>query len=453
MTIFTNRVINLRRIKAIGFDMDYTLVRYNTKAFEQLTFDVVKNKLVRDKDFPKEALKLKFNYHKVIRGLVIDRYNGNILKVSSYGKIKQAHHGTQPMKFHDQQALYRGLTIDLNDENYVSIDTSFSLAHVILFSNLVELKDKNPSDYPSYTAMDKEIKDQIDVAHMDGSLKDEVARNLKKYIIQDPGVVKVLKRFKKAKKKLWVITNSDFHYTRLLLDYTINPYLDDGDTWAELFDIVVTSATKPRFFTDKRMFYEIDVKTGYLKNTRGPFTKGIFHGGSANVLQVDNELSGEEILYLGDHIYGDILALKKTCDWRTALVIEELVDEIDNQKKAKTVSKKLEKLMSTKGKAEEKLDKLYMSKFDGKKTAPQKSKLLYAEIQAIDKELSEQIKKYNKYFNSTWGEMMRSGQDPSSLAGQIERYACIYMSKVSDLAAHSPRYYFRPKKRPLSHEL
>ena len=47
---------------------------------------------------------------------------------------------------------------------------------------------------------------------------------------------------------------------------------------------------------------------------------------------------------------------------------------------------------------------------------------------------------------------MRSGVEPSRLAGQIEKYACIYMAKVSDFIEYSPRTYFRPKKKTLPHE-
>jgi len=47
---------------------------------------------------------------------------------------------------------------------------------------------------------------------------------------------------------------------------------------------------------------------------------------------------------------------------------------------------------------------------------------------------------------------MRAGVEPSRLAGQIEKYACIYMAKISDFADCSPRTYFRPKKKMLPHE-
>lgn len=38
---------------------------------------------------------------------------------------------------------------------------------------------------------------------------------------------------------------------------------------------------------------------------------------------------GLQVLYVGDHIYGDILRSKKTLGWRTMLVVPELATELD----------------------------------------------------------------------------------------------------------------------------
>ena len=40
-----------------------------------------------------------------------------------------------------------------------------------------------------------------------------------------------------------------------------------------------------------------------------------------------------QVLYVGDHIYGDILRSKKTLGWRTMLVVPELATELDILKK------------------------------------------------------------------------------------------------------------------------
>ena len=39
--------------------------------------------------------------------------------------------------------------------------------------------------------------------------------------------------------------------------------------------------------------------------------------------------SGAQVLYVGDHIYGDILRSKKTLGWRTMLVVPELAHEME----------------------------------------------------------------------------------------------------------------------------
>ncbi len=73
--------------------------------------------------------------------------------------------------------------------------------------------------------------------HSNGKLKQQIADNLEHFVIHEPSVVHGLKRYTRFKKKIFILTNSDYHYTKLLLDYAINPFLDKGETWQDLFDI------------------------------------------------------------------------------------------------------------------------------------------------------------------------------------------------------------------------
>nr|MDA3850042.1 hypothetical protein [Spirochaetaceae bacterium] len=84
MSIFVNRVLNMKKIKVIGFDMDYTLVRYHTHVFEELTHRVSLEKLVKDFKYPKSILKLKYDGLRSIGGLVADKRRGNLLKMSRF---------------------------------------------------------------------------------------------------------------------------------------------------------------------------------------------------------------------------------------------------------------------------------------------------------------------------------------------------------------------------------
>lgn len=455
MGIYVNRTLNMKAISAIGFDMDYTLVRYDSFAFEVMTYKEIQKKLVEVKKYPEIINQLKFKFELAIRGLVIDKPNGNILKLSTYSKVKQAYHGLTEIDFKTQQKIYQGLTIDLNDsDRFAIVDTTFSMAYCVLYMQIVDLKDKHPElNLPDYKTIEDHLLEALDISHRDGSLKGEVKKNVKKYIVQDPESVHALERFKKHGKKLWVITNSDFEYTQLLLDYAINPFLKDHKNWHELFNIVITFAQKPKFFTDKMPLLKVDPKTGLMQNHHGPIIDGVYQGGSAQTVQKSAGLHGEQILYLGDHIYGDVLKIKKTCNWRTALVIEELIHECEAMKNADAITDEINLLMKQKIDLERKLDEIFDKEIEkGKKPDKAIVQNHFQKIEKVDKMLGKLIRSHTKNFNPLWGETMRAGVEPSRLAGQIEKYACIYMTKISDFVDYSPRTYFRPKKKTLAHE-
>ena len=60
-----------------------------------------------------------------------------------------------------------------------------------------------------------------------------------------------------------------------------------------------------------------------------PLERGkIYEGGNLHDLERALGAAGDEILYVGDHIYGDILRSKKESAWRTAMIIQELEGEV-----------------------------------------------------------------------------------------------------------------------------
>ena len=62
--VFCNRELKMSAIKAIGFDMDYTLAQYEQPAFDKLAFDGAKEKLVKALGYPEEVLDFEYD-HKV----------------------------------------------------------------------------------------------------------------------------------------------------------------------------------------------------------------------------------------------------------------------------------------------------------------------------------------------------------------------------------------------------
>lgn len=451
--VYVNRTLNLRKIRMLGFDMDHTLIRYDSRAFEKTTHDIVVEKLVA-KGYPAAILQLPFDYDLAIRGLVMDKQRGNLLKVSRHGAIRAAYHGVHPMDFTLQKKSYSSTYIDLRDGRYSSVDTAFSISTANLFMQLVELKDKAEHGLPDYETMASDLMSAVNAAHRDGSLKGRVKNDLPKYIIKDESVVRGLERYKKHEKKLFVLTNSEYYYTKLLLDHAINPFLKEHDSWTDLFDFVITSAQKPRFFYDDLPFLEIQSKDGSMKNCEGPLHPGIYQGGCASIFTKDLGLDGDDILYIGDHIYGDILRLKKDCNWRTAMVVEDLEDEIRKYKDVAPIQQQIDALMTEKEPLEQEHVKLVSEQIE-KGTDRHKARIheLQHNIGELDKKIAELIRKNQGIFNKYWGEVMRAGNEESYFAHQTERFACIYMAKLADLLEYSPRTYFRAPRRPMAHEM
>lgn len=452
MKVYVNRTLNLRKIRYLGFDMDHTLIRYDAAAFEKTVHELALERLVA-KGYPRHVLNLPFDYELAIRGLVIDRKMGNLLKVSRHSAIRAAYHGTKPLDFATQRKAYSSTYIDLRDPRYSSIDTAFSISTANLFMQLTDLKDKDPS-LPDYESLANDLFAAVDDVHRDGSLKSIVRQNLAKYVIKDESVVRGLERYKKHDKKLFVLTNSDFHYTKLLLDYAVNPFLKEHKDWSELFEFVITAAQKPRFFYDNLKYLKVNPETGTMTNVDGPLQPGVYQAGCASLLTKGLNLDGDDILYIGDHIYGDILRLKKDCNWRTAMVLDELEGETKNHRAVAPIQKQIDLLMTKKEPLETEYVELISARIEkGLEKQDARIQELQQQSNELDKQIAELIRKHQSSFNKFWGEVMRSGNEESYFAYQTERYACIYMAKLGDLLEYSPRTYFRAPRRPMAHEL
>ena len=70
------------------------------------------------------------------------------------------------------------------------------------------------------------------------------------------------------------------------------------------------------------------------------------------------DIRGSEILYLGDHIYGDVVTIKKFCSWRTALVLGDLDDEIRGIRDSRELQEEINRLMGEKLKLEREINSL-----------------------------------------------------------------------------------------------
>jgi len=155
-----------------------------------------------------------------------------------------------------------------------------------------------------------------------------------------------------------------------------------------------------RFFYEPSEFLKIDLETGKMTNTN-ELSPGVYQGGNANIFSEYLKVSGEEILYIGDHIYGDILRLKKDCNWRTGLVVEELTTRSVRLKKQDPVNKKINDLMAKKDLLKKKWFEISDNPNKNVETK-KRHETIQEQVTKIDAEISACIVANQKLFNQYW---------------------------------------------------
>ncbi|KAH9692979.1 cytosolic IMP-GMP specific 5-nucleotidase [Citrus sinensis] len=455
--IFCNRSLNMKNIVAVGFDMDYTLAQYKPETFESLAYDGTVRKLVYDLGYPEEVC-LLIVYACVINNMDRHKY------------VKVAYHGFREMSKEEKVEAYGNTLIrDAFDEpDYALIDTLFSLAEAYLFAQLVDFMDNNPgkdSKSTDYVRMYKDVRAAVDLCHRDGTLKQMVAKDPKTYINEDRSIVPMLKMLRESGRSTFLVTNSLWDYTTIVMNFLCGSHtLDGGITrnsdWLQCFDVVITGSAKPGFFHEdnRANLFQVEPESGMLLNTDngtpmpqvGDISPGlllkekngtcrIFQGGSVGHLHKLLSIeSSSQVLYVGDHIYGDILRSKKVLGWRTMLVVPELEREVELLWELRDLRKKLHLLRNERDLIEDQIHHLKWS--------------LKSEGIDVDEQRKMCTRMDDLEFHKVWGQLMKTGYQNSRFAHQVERFACLYTSQVSNLSLYSPDKYYRPSEGFMPHE-
>jgi HAD superfamily 5'-nucleotidase-like hydrolase len=459
--IFCNRSLIMSSIKAVGFDMDYTLAVYKHETFEKLAYDETLKKLVQ-MDYPQDLLKWKFDPKAMVRGLVVDKKLGNILKIDRHRYVKLAFHGFQKLSRDERRRLYDVENMPNYEEpNFALVDTIFSLAEAFLFSQLVDLKEtKNKLAEKSFEQIYNDVRKAIDLSHRDGSIKDKIAQDPSKYIKHDPHLPSVLEDLHLSGRKVFLVTNSLWNYTNVVMNFILPTKHGSDKTWQDYFDLILTGSQKPNFFTSKNPLYEVHQESFLLKNlevipvlNKDEIGNKVFQGGHVKLLHdMLNIRKGSEILYIGDHIYGDILRSKKEIGWRTMLVVEELEKEIETSLQVKEKNKLCDELFLKKEQLSDELNCILLALQNKKKKRKRvhskletisieemedKIKKLKIEIEDIDKYEEQVGQEVHECFHPVWGELMKTGRQNSRFFAQVFNYSCLYTSKVTNLRHYS----------------
>ena len=183
-------------------------------------------------------------------------------------------------------------------------------------------------------------------------------------------------------------------------------------------------------------------------------------------------IRGDEIFYVGDHIYGDILRSKKDSLWRTCMVVQEIEDEItytDSRmeeigtlSQIEVVRERLDDevnhhktLLNT---LERRLEREPLTA-DERAQAEELRRQTKAELDRMRRALKEANgiadvleQDVEEGFNPYWGLLFKEGNENSRFGYQVEQYACLYTSRVSNFLHYSPIQYYRSPRDSMPHE-
>jgi HAD superfamily 5'-nucleotidase-like hydrolase len=472
--IYVNRNLRLAQIQMVGFDMDYTLALYHQARIEELSVAATVNKLITNKGYPPVIATLRYDPALGIRGLVVDMKLGNVFKPDRYGTPGRVRHGAVSLSSREVAALYSRERMRLGDPRYAWIDTLFALPEAVIYVSLVDFFDGFTGDRPPYPQLWRDIRECIDLAHRDGSIKALVSADLPQYIERDPALAEALHRFRSSGKRLFLLTNSDWGYTDPVMTYLLGGSLPAYPSWRNFFDVIIVSGTKPAFFTEERPFLEIDPGSGEVidRPCTGPLLRGrVYAGGNLREFEERARARGADVLYIGDHIYGDMLRSRKSSAWRTAMVLQELEHEVqvhdrvtpdhgrldDMERQLRHLDAEIsdKQLVLRTLQRREWTDGQPLADSDleaAKRAVKETLDRLRSELRATMDEHRRLEDTLDQSYNPHWGPMFREGYEISKFGEQVEAYACVYTSRVSNFRFYSPNRHFRGPRDRMPHE-
>ncbi|XP_023338424.1 cytosolic purine 5'-nucleotidase [Eurytemora carolleeae] len=450
--IFTNRSLSLEKIKFYGFDMDYTLAEYISPNYEKLGFNMIRDHMLK-LGYPSELAKLEFKAEFPIRGLWWDNLHGNLLKVDGFGNILFCVHGLRFLKPEEISVTYPNKFIQLEEKRIYVYNTLFNLPEIYLIAAIIDYFAKHP-EYKetkegfkwkdllmSYESIFQDVRNAVDYVHMRGELKEKTCENLQLYIHKDERLPKVLYNLRASGAKTFLLTNSDWNYTNKVMEYLLNfpdaPYA--GESWQRYFDYTFVDARKPEFFSEGTVMRQVDKNTGQLSlghHTGSIKEDAVYSGGSCDVLSRLIGARGRDVLYVGDHIFGDVLKSKKLRGWRTFLIVPELNDELNVWTTKKDLFDKLQSY-------DHELSELYKNMDSSNQDRPN--------VVKIKKSIRETIHTMEMTYGTT-GSVFRSGSRQTFFSSQVVRYADLYAGTMLNLLFYPTFYMFRAPSMLLPHE-
>ncbi|RZC53969.1 hypothetical protein C5167_012815 [Papaver somniferum] len=430
--IYVNKNLRLDNIQVYGFDYDYTLAHYSAN-LQSLIYDLAKEHIVNEFKYPEICSTFKYDPSFPIRGLYYDKLKGCLLKLDFFGSIEPdgCFFGRQKLSRKEIEEMYGTRHIGRDQaRGLVKLMDFFCFSEACLIADIVQhFVDAKLQFDASYIYED--VNRAIQHVHQSGLVHRGILSVPQRYLVKNGQMLRFLKMLKEKGKKLFLMTNSPYYFVDGGMRFMLEDYMGKGDSWRDLFDVVIAQANKPEFYTSEHPFRCYDAAKDTLAFSKvDAFLPNqiYYHGCLKSFLQI-TKWNGPEVIYFGDHLFSDLRGPSKA-GWRTAAIIHELENEIRiqnedsyrfQQAKFHIVQELLGKFHATvlseagRGKA---YDLLLKELNDERQLARSKMKRMF-----------------NSSFGATF--LTDTGQE-SAFAYNIHQYADVYTSKPENFMLYPP---------------
>ncbi|XP_054163459.1 5'-nucleotidase domain-containing protein 1-like [Oppia nitens] len=342
---------DLNAYDVIAIDMDNTLVKYNLKNTLPLIHELLQKYLIEKYNYP-EDIRQEFCPKLSQKGLVIDKQNGNVLKLDANFAVMSAKHGFTDLTKQEIDNIYGKvyaeklteiLELLVTGTLYIDFDFAvlkdyFTSPAAQVFAKCVDVLDKvnvSSGNEVNYWQLWTDIYNGLCFMYerqqfkaRSGGWFPELIENPDKYLVKaSESVRQMLKNLRQKGKQVLLVTSSNVDFTRHLMKHCY------GNQWIDYFDYVLTYARKPTFFTCDRKFLIVDsddsigdaiavedLKCGHI------YAEGNWADLKTFAAKMLSK-SQPKCVYIGDSFIDDCIVPEKYVNCHTIGIVEELEAE------------------------------------------------------------------------------------------------------------------------------
>ncbi|KAF6155047.1 hypothetical protein GIB67_035794 [Kingdonia uniflora] len=429
--IYVNKNLRLDNIQVYGFDYDYTLAHYSAN-LQSLIYDLAKEHIVNELKYPESCLNVRYDHAFPIRGLYYDKLKGCLLKLDFFGSIEPdgCFFGRRKLSRKEIEEIYGTRHIGRDQaRGLVGLMDFFCFSEACLLADIVQnFVDAKLEFDACYVYQD--INRAIQHVHQSGLVHRAILSDPQKYLLKNDQVVCFLKMLREKGKKLFLLTNSPYYFVDGGMRFMLEDSMSKGDSWRDLFDVVIAQANKPTFYTSEHPFrcYDIEKDTLAFSKVDAFLPDRIYyHGCLKSFLQI-TKWNGPEVIYFGDHLFSDLRGPSKA-GWRTAAIIHELESEIkiQNEDSYRYQQAKFHIIQELLG------------KFHATLANSERGEMYGSLLRELNEERQRARSMMKNMFNSSFGAtfLTDTGQE-SAFAYNIHQYADVYTSKPENFYLRSP---------------